>query len=46
MQIYSTAVQIYLILFFRFSSVMDYYRILSIFPCAVEQVLVGYLVYT
>lgn len=46
MQIYSTVVQIYPILFFRFSSIMDYYRILSIFPCAVEQVLVGYLVYT
>ena len=33
------------IFFFRFFSLIDYYKILSIFPCATQQVLVGYLFY-
>ena len=33
------------IFFFRFFSLIDYYNILSIVPCAIEQVLVGYIFY-
>ena len=33
------------IFFFRFFSLISYYKILSIVPCAIQQVLVGYLFY-
>ena len=32
--------------FFRFFSLIGYYKILSIVPCAIQQVLVVYLFYT
>ena len=31
------------IYFFRFFSIMVYYRVLNVLSCAIEQVLVGYL---
>ena len=31
--------------FFTFSSVIGYYKILSIVPCAIQSVVVGYLFY-
>ena len=41
-----SVISIYLsIIFFRFFSLIGHYKILSIVPCAIQQVLVGYLFY-
>ena len=41
-----TYIYIYVYIFlFRFFSIIVYYKILSIVPCAIQQVLVGYLFY-
>ena len=42
--IYIQKRKIYIFLF-RFFSLIGYYKILSIVPCAIQQVLVGYLLY-
>ena len=48
LQVYSKVIQLYVYIqpfFFRLFSHIGYYRILSRVPCAVQQVLVGYLFY-
>ena len=48
-QVYSKVIQLYIYMypfFFKFFSHLDYYRVLSRVPCAIQQVLVGYLLYT
>ena len=43
-QVYSKVIQLYIYIFpFRFFSLIGYYKILSIVPCAIQWVLVGYL---
>ena len=47
-QVYSKVIQLYIyifILFFRLFSIIGYYKILSIVPCAIQKVLVVYLFY-
>ena len=46
LQVYSKVNQLYIYIFpffSRFFSHLGYYRILSIFPCAIQQVLISYL---
>ena len=40
---YSNVIQLYI--FLDFFSITGYYKILSVVPCAIQQVLVGYLFY-
>ena len=45
---YSNVILLYIeiyLFFFKFFSLLDYYKILSIVPCAIQQVLVNYLFY-
>ena len=47
-QVYSKVIQLYIYIcsfFFRFFTHIGYYRVLSRVPCAVQQVLAGYLFY-
>ena len=45
-QVYSKMIQLYIyIFFFRSFSIIGYYKILNIVPCAIQQVLVVYLFY-
>ena len=47
-QVYSNVIQLYIymyLFFFKFLSHLRYYRVLSRVPCAIQQVLDGYLVF-
>ena len=46
-QMYSKVIQVCMlgIFFFRFFSIMAYYKMLNIVPCAIQEVLVAYLSY-
>jgi len=50
-QVYSNVIQLYVYVcvcvnfFFRFFSIIGYYKILNLVPCAMQQVLAGYLVH-